>query len=256
MRKRLRLAAVGATLLVVPLAAGGQSPAVTPPPGAWSYDEGPTGPSNWANLDATFAACGSGQRQSPIDLSEPQRYDFQDPDPSYGMRPGQRQLAQGVVMLTVDPGARLMLGPDAYDLVQIHAHAPSEHTIEGRRFPAELHLVHRHASGQIAVVGVLLEEGSQSPDLWPLMPPWPAPGEVQTPEEKLAPVGLLPASLKSYQYEGSLTTPPCTEGVRWVVLATPVEASAAQLAVLADALGGNSRPLQPRNDRDLVLDEP
>jgi carbonic anhydrase len=222
---------------------------------SWSY-QGATGPEHWGELDPASASCASGQIQSPIDLSQAVRYDIVDPVPAYGFRGGRRQLSHGTLVITFDAGSQLDVDGSPFELVQVHAHAPSEHTIEGRRFPAELHFIHRHASGALAVLAVLLDEGAEHPDLRPLLPPWPQPGATEPLAARLPVMSLLPADLAAYRYEGSLTTPPCSEGVRWLVLDTPLEASAAQLAALADALGGNSRPLQPRNGRNVYLDRP
>jgi carbonic anhydrase len=221
----------------------------------WSY-EGVTGPDHWASLDPSATLCAAGQRQSPIDLAGAVRNDVPDPFPAYGLRRAHRALAHGRIVLTLDPGSSLEVDGHPWELVQVHAHAPSEHAIDGRRFPVEIHLVHRHASGHLAVLGVLVDAGAENPDLQPLLPPWPAPGAVEPLPALFAAVSLLPTDLATYRYEGSLTTPPCDEGVRWLVAATPITASAAQLRTLADALAGNSRPLQPRHGRDLLLDRP
>jgi carbonic anhydrase len=160
------------------------------------------------------------------------------------------------MVLRFDAGSALELDGHRYELIQVHAHAPSEHTIDGRRFPAEMHLVHQHASGQLAVLAVLLDEGAENPDLRPLLPPFPDGDREEPLPAAIPPMTLLPVSLATYRYEGSLTTPPCTEGVRWLVLSTPLPASPAQLTSLAEALGGNSRPVQPRAGREVYFDAP
>lgn len=241
-----------ALLLSLLVAAGAAAQDAAGPP--WAYS-GPAGPEAWSRLDPSYAAC-AGELQSPIDLSSASRQDLPDPVPAYRRASGTRELRNGTLMLSFDGGSAVDLGGYLYDLLQAHLHAPSEHTIDGRRFPAELHLVHRHASGQYAVIGVLLEEGAENPDLAPLLPPWPPAGRPQPLDPPVPVVTLLPADLSSYQYQGSLTMPPCTEGVRWLVLATPMQASPAQLGTIAEWARGNSRPIQPRNNRELVLDRP
>ena len=220
---------------------------------SWSY-EGDTGPQSWATLYPEFASCGSGTRQSPIDLSGATTNDLPGPDPWFGRTVAKRVGTQWGMVLRFEVGSAVELGGHRYELIQAHTHSPSEHTIDGRRFPAELHLVHRHESGQIAILAVLLDEGAENTDLAPLLPPWPQPQQEEVVAPPRSTMSLLPASLASYRYEGSLTTPPCTEGVRWVVFANPLPASPAQLTGLAQMLGLTSRPVQARNGRELYLD--
>jgi carbonic anhydrase len=143
-----------------------------------------------------------------------------------------------------------------YDVVQFHYHAPSEHTIDGASFPAELHIVHRNAEGDLAVVGILLQEGTENAAYQPFTSNLPA--EKTDPKDagvKINAMDLLPSLQTTFRYSGSLTTPPCTEGVSWLLMTTPVALSARQLNAL-DSLfeGGNNRPVQPINDRALIED--
>ena len=220
---------------------------------SWSY-EGDTGPESWASLYPEFATCGSGTRQSPIDLSGATPSDLPGPDPWFGRTEARRVGTEWGMLLRFEAGSAVELDGHRYELLQAHTHAPSEHTIDGRRFPAEIHLVHRHASGQLAVLAVVVDEGAENADLQPLLPPWPQAEREELIEGGLSGISLLPASFASYRYEGSITTPPCTEGVRWVVFTNPLPASPAQLTALADMLGQSSRPVQPRNGRELYLD--
>ena len=245
-----------ALLLALPLA--GLSPAPAQEPGSavrstWSY-AGETGPEAWGSLYPEFAACGNGTRQSPIDLSGATTNDLPGPDPWFGKTAAKRVGTEWGMVLRLEAGSAVELDGHRYELVQAHTHAPSEHTIDGRRFPAEIHLVHRHESGQLAVLAVLLDEGAENPDLATLLPPWPQPEREEVLEQAISTISLLPASFASYRYDGSLTTPPCTEGVRWVVFANPLPASPAQLTGLAEMLGPTSRPVQARNGRELYLD--
>lgn len=238
-----------AVAALAPLAAQEPGSAVR---SSWSYT-GDLGPERWASLYAEWAVCGSGTRQSPIDLGAATPNDLPGPDPWYRRTAATRFGTEWGMVLRFEAGSTVQIDGHPYELLQAHTHAPSEHTIEGRRFPAELHLVHRHASGQLAVLAVLLDEGQENPDLAPLLPPWPQPDR----EEQLEPIStiaLLPASFACYRYEGSLTTPPCTEGVRWIVFSTPLTASPAQLTGLAEMLGPSNRPVQPRHEREIWLD--
>jgi carbonic anhydrase len=155
------------------------------------------------------------------------------------------------IQVPVPSGDTVTLQGRKYELKQFHFHAPSEHHIAGRPYPLEVHLVHADSSGALLVVGVLFEEGSASPalgHLWTHMPP--VAGESHPLVAPLLPGLLLPKQQDSYRFAGSLTTPPCTEGVQWVVLREPLTASAGQLELVAGALGeANNRPVQPLHDR-------
>jgi carbonic anhydrase len=146
------------------------------------------------------------------------------------------------------------IGPDAYNLVQFHFHAPAEHTVDGRAYPVELHFVHRNSAGQLAVVGVFIEEGAENHALATLLAHRPqAQGEANATQVSLDPTALLPQDRAYYAYAGSLTTPPCTQGVRWNVLRTPIQAPPAQVAALREALGASSRHVQALNQRTVLL---
>jgi carbonic anhydrase len=155
------------------------------------------------------------------------------------------------------PGAgTLTVGDDTFELAQYHFHAPSEHTIGGRHWPMEVHLVHKSPSGKLAVIGVLLEEGLPNPALEPLWSDLPkVEGAAHHFEKNVAaPAALLPADRTAYRYAGSLTTPPCSEDVRWFVMRRPVAISAAQLAAFTAIVEPNNRPVQPLAGRPVVTD--
>jgi carbonic anhydrase len=144
----------------------------------------------------------------------------------------------------------LRIGQERYKLVQFHFHTPSEHRLHGEQFPMELHFVHRNALGELAVVGVFLREGAANPliqQIWDAVSSE-AGGQID-------PEDLLPQNREYYRYAGSLTTPPCTEGVRWHVLTEPVELSAAQVDEFRAIFPLNARPIQPLNGRP-VLERP
>ncbi len=222
----------------------------------WSYS-GPHGPDRWAMLDPSFDACGSGQQQSPIDLAGATERGLMPLQ--FGYLPSAARIVDDghTVQVDLDPGGSLTLDGVAYQLVQLHFHSPSEHTVDGSSFPVEVHLVHRAESGALAVVGLLVTGGALNPALAPLVSA--IPGKVGRQVRLQAPFDaseLLPTDRRSYRYTGSLTSPPCTEGVSWVVMAAPIPASGQQIAALARVLQGNSRPPQPRHDRELLLDNP
>ncbi len=153
-------------------------------------------------------------------------------------------------------GSGSTIGVDGtrYDLIQFHFHTPSEHTIDGEHAAAELHLVHQD-DGNLAVVGVLVEEGAASEAVAPVLEDPPdAEGEQREPETPVDAAGLLPEGHATFRYDGSLTTPPCSEGVRWMVMTEPVTWSAEQLTAFTDLYDGSNRPTQPLHDRVELLD--
>jgi carbonic anhydrase len=148
-------------------------------------------------------------------------------------------------------GGTLTIDDKAYQLAQLHFHTPSEHTIDGTRYPAEVHLVHAADDGQLAVVGVMFEEGDENAALaefWNNIPNIEEAGTVN-----FNAGSLLPDDRTAYTYSGSLTTPPCSEVVSWHVMETPVSISADQLETLTNMHDDNERPIQPLNDRTVEV---
>lgn len=224
----------------------------------WSY-AGASGPDHWGSLDDADIACGKGERQSPIDLD------------SHTIKTGQSgkfriNYEAGAVALlnnghTVqadvsDAADTLIFEGSTYRLAQFHFHTPSEHTIDGKRYPLEIHFVNKDAEGHITVVGVLVREGAQNKDLaaaFSALPANEAPaGEHAGKPTQVDLADLLPSDHKAFVYNGSLTTPPCTEGVHWIVMAQPIEMSQAQIAAFAKIFHDNHRPLQKVNGREIV----
>jgi carbonic anhydrase len=159
------------------------------------------------------------------------------------------------VQVNYDTGSYIELNGDRYDLVQFHFHAPSEHSINGRLAEAELHLVHKSAAGNLAVVGILIEAGAENPafrSTWDNLPA--EKGQVQQLSVEVDATGMLPANQETYRYTGSLTTPPCTEGVKWFVMTEAIKMSDTQLAAFTKIFEGNNRPVQPLNGRTLIED--
>ena len=229
----------------------------------WGY-QGATGPSNWAALDQANVLCAEGGEQSPVDLvattsteENPLRRSIGQPMLDFTERAHVLDLIDNghTIQVTSDASLSMWLDGIRYGLVQFHFHAPSEHTIEGRRFPLESHFVMSNEEGGLAVLGVLYEAGAHDPAFDAVMAALPdAPGDERHLEDlDLDLAELKPLPRRYYRYEGSLTTPPCSEGVRWVVLAEPETMSAAQIELLAAHLHHNNRPLQPKNERELVL---
>lgn len=249
-----RLAARRISALALCLAAAFATAATAAAP-RWSYS-GADGPDRWANLSNAFATCGSGHQQSPIDLTAAASRDLANPQIAY--QPSEATIVDNGHAVEVDPARGvnvLTIDGVPYSLVQLHFHSPSEHTINGNSFAVELHLVHQAEGGALAVLGVFVAGGAENPALVPVLSALPS---KENREVRLRapfdPSTLLPEDRRAYRYTGSLTTPPCTEGVTWLVMETPITASGQQIAALARALEGNNRPVQTRGDRELLLD--
>ena len=150
----------------------------------------------------------------------------------------------------------LTLGPASYQLVQYHFHSPSEHTVDGKHFPMEMHMVHKSAGGELAVVGVLIAEGAHNAAFAPVWANLPAQKGVEThfPSVNVDVDALLPTARTSFRYDGSLTTPPCSEGVRWIIMTTPIQLSREQVGAFTRLIKDNNRPVQRLNGRSVVTD--
>ncbi|MBY0564950.1 MAG: carbonic anhydrase family protein [Hyphomonadaceae bacterium] len=215
----------------------------------WSYDQ----QSAWARI---AGVCASGHEQSPINLSSAAPM-AETPDLAPRYLPASGTLVNNGHTVQFTPAqspAMLMIGQDAYGFAQFHFHSPAEHTLDRRAYPIELHFVHRNGAGQLAVLGVFIEEGAENPALADLLASLPvAAGEQSATQVDIDLNALLPPDRAYFSYAGSLTTPPCTEGVRWNVLRTPLQASAAQIAQLRETLRASSRHVQPLGQRTVLL---
>ncbi|MBF1163768.1 MAG: carbonic anhydrase family protein [Dechloromonas agitata] len=215
----------------------------------WGY-EGAGAPENWSKLDPQNKACAIGERQSPIDIKDGIKVDLEPIKFNY--QPSTFRIVDNghTVQVQVGEGSISLTGK-SYELVQFHFHRPSEEKINGQRFDMVVHLVHKADDGQLAVVAVLLERGNENPfiqTLWNYMP-----------LEKNMPVSppnaivdlntLLPTSRNYYTYMGSLTTPPCSEGVLWLVMKQPVQVSPEQINIFSRLYRNNARPIQPSSGR-------
>lgn len=216
----------------------------------WSY-EGESGPENWARMNPEWAKCASGQRQSPIDIRDGIRVD-QTPL-RFDYRSGAARIVDNghTVQMIPGDGNVLLAQGRRFELVQMHFHRPSEERIDGRAFDMVAHLVHRDQDGRLGVVAVLMEVGSQpNPLLQTLWNNLPLEKRIEGGlPETVDLTQLLPASSDYYAYMGSLTTPPCSEDVLWLVLRQPVQISEDQLRVFARLYPRNIRPIQRLNDR-------
>lgn len=213
---------------------------------------GPSGPDHWAELSKNYAICATGQQESPIDLHGPITADLGAIDFAW-QKLALRATNNGhTVQFDASPGSSMALGGNRYALAQFHIHHPSEHLLDGRRFPLEIHFVHTLADGRIGVVGVFVAEGKANPVLQTALDTIPKDVDTTSTGGVIDPRALLPVKRGFYRYEGSLTTPPCTEKVDWIVMATPIEASAAQIDQFQAIFPFNARPLQAINRRFLL----
>ncbi len=218
----------------------------------WSYQRD-TGPEHWANLSPCFAAC-AGTSQSPIDLTGAAASDLERLEPGYQTAPGIPENTGHSIQVDLQ-GGPLAIGGDRYDLVQFHFHTPSEHVIDGRAVAAEIHLVHQGADERIAVLGLFVEQGAANAFMTTLAPFLPNQDRADTPVA-LRLTDLLPDNLAYFTYDGSLTTPPCSQGLRWIVLKTLVTSSDEQLAFLKSYFPeGNARPAQPLQGRTIYVSQ-
>ena len=219
----------------------------------WSYS-GAGGPEHWTKLDPQFAACNLGKYESPIDISKATVADLPALVFNYAATPTSVVDNGHTVMVTYAPGSTLTVGGKSYQLQQFHFHHPSEEAIHGKHADMVVHLVHADADGHLAVVAVLLKQGAENPVLAKIKGNVAAEKEhpVALAEHSLDAKDLLPTSLGYYTFPGSLTTPPCTEGVTWYVLKAPVAMAAEQLAWFAKLYPSNARPLQPLHDRAVM----
>ena len=218
----------------------------------WGY-RGDIGPAHWGALDPAFAACAQGSEQSPVDLTEAQPSQQPSVAFDYVRLAGEVVNNGHTIQVNLGRGSGITVDETRYELVQFHFHGGSEHTVDGLRFPTEMHLVHQNGDGQLAVVGVLLREGDANEALAPVWELMPALRAAAAPMPvSLDLMALLPENRSAWRYAGSLTTPPCTEGVSWLVMTQPVTLSAAQIATFNALYDGNYRPVQPLNDRVLV----
>ncbi len=222
----------------------------------WGYS-GSGGPEYWGSLSEEYRTCSLGVEQSPIDITD---Y-APDDGPSVAFHYAGSAIAARnnghTVYLDYGPGNAIDVGGQRYELLGIHYHSPAEHQLDGESFAAELHLVHQDADGNLAVVGLLYRPGAASPLVQHLIDA--APDGIAEVDLTAGPPAsdYIPVSMDYYGYGGSLTTPPCTEGVRWIVMQSIGTVSPEQVERLqALTHGPNNRPVQPIGERDIFAVSP
>ena len=221
----------------------------------WSYS-GEGGPSHWAELDAKNAACGEGKSQSPVNIRTQDVRRTQLPKLMFNYQPAPLHIIDNghSVQINVEPGSVLKVGDKSYQLLQFHFHHPSEELMNGKRSEMVAHLVHRDTEGKLAVVAVLLRTGQPNSTveaLWSHLPKQKG-KEADFNDALINPAGLLPSDHSYFTYTGSLTTPPCSEGVRWLVLRSESTLSKNEIAVFAKLYPNDARPAQKLNGRQVL----
>jgi carbonic anhydrase len=217
----------------------------------WDYS-GDVGPEHWGDLRPEFRACKLGLEQTPINLAVPIKGEAGALDFNYSAQP-MRVINNGhTIQVDGMKGSDAVVAGERYALAQFHFHHPSEHVLAGKPFDMELHLVHKSAAGVLAVVGVFIKAGARNAALAPVFDAMPAQANVMAQIDAINPHDFLPRDRDYFRYMGSLTTPPCSEGVVWSVFREPIEASPDQLRRFANLYPVNARPIQRQNTRFLI----
>ncbi|NRR31279.1 carbonic anhydrase family protein [Oxalobacteraceae bacterium] len=229
--------------------------AATPPPvvqfrsNHWSY-EGETGPANWGRINPDWAKCSMGNRQSPIDIRDGMKVELEQI--TFDYKPSSFNVTDNghTVQVQLSGGNFITVQNRMYELIQFHFHRPSEERINGKGYEMVVHLVHKDGQGNLAVVALMLERGKPQNTIqtvWNNLPLEKL--ETMAPSIVLDPMEMIPQRRDYFTYMGSLTTPPCSEGVLWLVMKEPVQASPAQMALFSRLYPMNSRPIQPGSGR-------
>lgn len=232
----------------------------------WGY-AGEDGPANWASLSPVYALCGEGKNQSPVNILKADAKGGATWKLNYkttSLRIAHNEHMEDIIdnghtiQVTVDEGSTFTFDGKMYSLKQFHFHTPSEHTLDGRHAPMEMHMVHQSEDGSLAVIGILFQEGKEpNKNFEKIIANLPdARGE----SKHIADVNLelqvhMPKDNYAYHYVGSLTTPPCSEGVQWLVLRDPAYLTADQIAAFSSRIGPNNRPTQSLHDRQVKVDD-
>ena len=242
------LLSVAMTLIAATAALGADPTGAVPK--HWGYT-GAVGPDHWGDLESDFSLCAQGHHQSPIDIRDAHPSDLAAIEFDY--KPAELHVVDNghTIMVNVGAGSSILVDGRRFALTQFHFHKPSEERVQGKSYAMVAHLVHKDEQGHLAVVAVLLSPGASNrliEKIWSHLPKE-REKEWVVPEVRIDAAELLPTDRGYYTFEGSLTTPPCTEGVTWFVLKTPTTVSASQVARFGRIYSANARPVQPLYDR-------
>ncbi|NWA23716.1 carbonic anhydrase family protein [Pseudomonas gingeri] len=216
---------------------------------SWGY-EGNVGPTHWGQVDPEYISCSTGKQQSPVNIETHHAKSSKLPGLSFQYTPQAAEITNNghTIQINVARGSLLRFDDEDFELRQFHFHTPSEEEIDGKSFPMDAHFVHNSDDGQIVVVAVLFKEGRKNQNLEAVFNTLPDVGKI-TEVVAFNPASVLPPHSSYYKYQGSLTTPPCSSGVTWLVMKTPVELSHDQIAAFQRLYPMNARPVQPLNSR-------
>ena len=240
------------TMFLIAACGGGEPVPTTAGAVEWGY-EGPGAPENWASLSEDYALCAEGKRQSLIDISGYEKGAAEPISFSYGGDANAVRNKGKFVYVDYAPGASFKVGERTFELKSAHLHSPSEHLVDGVSFAAELHLVHQDSGAALAVVGLLFRLGEPSVVVQAILDAEPDAGDAAAPTNDLNSGVYTSGELSYYKYDGSLTTPPCSEPVGWYVMREPKSISQEQVdSLLALSGGPNNRPVQPTGNRKII----
>ena len=217
----------------------------------WGYS-GKTGPEHWGDLNAEFATCEKGMMQSPVDLELANAEGDVEFSVDWSTSALEVPPLGKAVQANFNQPSYMTSGGKVFKLVQVHFHTPSEHTFDGKTYPLVAHFVHAADDGALGVLGVLFEPGDANAELEKIIM---AVNGGSQKGQQLDPNGLLPDEIEVYRYMGSLTTPPCSEGVHWHVAEDVISASSEQIEAMTKLMGNNARPVEPLHGRLLVEPE-
>ncbi|MDX1351920.1 MAG: carbonic anhydrase family protein [Thiomicrorhabdus sp.] len=219
----------------------------------WGYT-GEAGPSHWGDLKTEYGTCKTGKQQSPINITAAK--DIEQHAIKFDYHSSTMNIVNNghTVQNNFAKGSSITLEGKTFNLLQVHFHTPSENHLEGQSYPMEAHFVHKSDDDKLAVVAVLIKEGASNPFLQKIVDNMP---HHETAAKDVAGVEMngadfVPAGNGYYAFMGSLTTPPCSEGVQWLMMKSQAEASKEQIAALHEVMHTNNRPIQATNSREIL----
>ncbi len=220
----------------------------------WTY-EGETGPEYWGSIDPSFSACQNGVNQSPINVTKATSALLGDIIFNYNDVPLSLINNGHTIQLNYAPGSSITVNGQTFNVLQFHFHSPSENNIDGMSYPLEMHIVHKDKNGKLGVIAVMFKEGRENPvitGLWSHLKEATVGKTVNKDDISINVYAMLPANKEYYRFNGSLTTPPCSEGVQWMLMKTPLEVSPEQITQFVNLIGHNNRPIQALNARVIL----
>ncbi|VAX09082.1 Carbonic anhydrase, alpha class [hydrothermal vent metagenome] len=225
----------------------------------WGYGR-MGGPAQWGIMKREYLACGNGEQQSPIDIVVDNTVGSQVGEIVFNYKPSMLEVVNNghTIQANYASGSNILVGGKTFELLQLHFHSPSEHQINNQHFDMEVHLVHKSADGELAVIGVMLKKGLKNRAVEAIWTNFPSAVNkpITVADATIDAADLLPADKKSfYHYMGSLTTPPCSEVVNWFVMQNFIGVTEQQVATLTEAVGENNRPVQPLNRRHVLANK-